>query len=253
MVEFKTAGGVYLEMHEFYHYNITTALLYLLPQQSIPMLHVINKNNSIFNHFLAEMRDTGIQRDSMRFRRNLERCAEILSYEISKVLEYENKEVTTPLGIANVNLISDKVVIACILRAGLPFHQGVLNYFDGAQNAFVSAYRKHHKDGTFDIKIEYLSCPDLTDKILIVVDPMIATGSSMVLAYKALLTKGIPKHTHFVGLIASDEGIEYTRSHTPANCTIWVGGIDDELTAQAYIVPGLGDAGDLAFGPKQDS
>ena len=161
--------------------------------------------------------------------------------------------MTTPLGIANVNLISDKVVIACILRAGLPFHQGMLNYYDGAQNAFVSAYRKHKKDGTFDIKIEYLSCPDLTDKILIICDPMIATGASMVLAYKALLTKGIPKHTHFAGLIASSEGVEYTRSHTPSNCTIWVGGIDDELTAQAYIVPGLGDAGDLAFGPKQDS
>jgi uracil phosphoribosyltransferase len=238
---------------EYYHIKYRHSFAIFATPIIHPMLHVLNKNNSIFNHFLAEMRDTSIQGDSMRFRRNLERCAEILSYEISKVLEYENKEVTTPLGIANVNLISDKLVIACILRAGLPFHQGVLNYFDGAQNAFVSAYRKHHKDGTFDIKIEYLSCPDLTDKILIVCDPMIATGSSMVLAYKALITKGIPKHTHFVGLIASDEGIEYTRSHTPANCTIWVGGVDDELTAQAYIVPGLGDAGDLAFGPKQDS
>jgi uracil phosphoribosyltransferase len=214
------------------------------------MLHILNKTNSVFNHFLAEMRDINVQGDRMRFRRNLERCGELMAYEISKTLAFENREVTTPLGIANVNMVADNVVVATILRAGLPFHQGVLNYFDHAENAFVSAYRKHHKDGTFDIKVEYLSCPDLTDKVVIICDPMIASGASMVLAYKALLTKGIPKHTHFVGLIASDEGVKYTRHHTPSNCSIWVGAIDDELTAQAYIVPGLGDAGDLAFGPK---
>jgi uracil phosphoribosyltransferase len=214
------------------------------------MLHIINKQNSIFNTFLAEMRDSEVQRDSMRFRRNLERTGEIMAYELSKKLNFETSEVTTPLGIANVETISDKIVVATVLRAGLPFHQGFLNYFDKAQNAFVSAYRKHHKDGTFEISVEYISCPDLTDKILILCDPMLATGASMVAVYKAMLTNGQPKFTHFMGLIASDEGVNYLRSHTPQNTDIWIGAIDDELTAQSYIVPGLGDAGDLAFGPK---
>lgn len=214
------------------------------------MLHIINKQNSIFNTFLAEMRDSEVQRDSMRFRRNLERTGEIMAYELSKKLHFETSEVTTPLGIANVETISDKIVIATVLRAGLPFHQGFLNYFDKAQNAFVSAYRKHHKDGTFEISVEYISCPDLTDKILILCDPMLATGASMVAVYKAMLTNGQPKFTHFMGLIASDEGVNYLRLHTPQNTDIWIGAIDDELTAQSYIVPGLGDAGDLAFGPK---
>lgn len=216
------------------------------------MLHILNKQNTVFNHFLAEMRDINVQGDSMRFRRNLERCGELLAYEISKKLDYENVEVTTPLGIANINLVSDRVVIGTILRAGLPFHQGFLNYFDKAQNAFVTAYRKHHKDGSFEIKVEYMSCPDLTDKVLILVDPMLATGASMMKVFKALLANGQPKHTHFVGLIASDEGVQHVKSHAPSNTDIWVGSIDDELTAQAYIVPGLGDAGDLAFGKKTD-
>lgn len=216
------------------------------------MLHILNKQNTVFNHFLAEMRDINVQGDSMRFRRNLERCGELLAYEISKKLDYENVEVTTPLGIANINLVNDRVVIGTILRAGLPFHQGFLNYFDKAQNAFVTAYRKHHKDGSFEIKVEYMSCPDLTDKVLILVDPMLATGASMMKVFKALLSNGQPKHTHFVGLIASDEGVQHVKSHAPANTDIWVGSIDDELTAQAYIVPGLGDAGDLAFGKKTD-
>lgn len=214
------------------------------------MLHIINKQNSIFNTFLAEMRDAEVQRDSMRFRRNLERTGEIMAYELSKKLNFETSEVTTPLGIANVETISDKIVVATVLRAGLPFHQGFLNYFDKAQNAFVSAYRKHHKDGTFEISVEYISCPDLTDKILILCDPMLATGASMVAVYKAMLANGQPKFTHFMGLIASDEGVSYLRLHTPQNTDIWIGAIDDELTAQSYIVPGLGDAGDLAFGPK---
>jgi len=215
------------------------------------MLHIINKQNSVFNTFLAEMRDSDIQRDSMRFRRNLERTGEIMAYELSKKLHYQTNEVTTPLGIANVDMIADNIVVATVLRAGLPFHQGFLNYFDKAQNAFVSAYRKHHKDGTFEISVEYISCPDLTDKILILVDPMLATGASMVAVYKAMLaTNGLPKFTHFAGIIASDEGIKYLRLHAPQNTDIWIGAIDDELTTQAYIVPGLGDAGDLAFGPK---
>lgn len=216
------------------------------------MIHVLNKQNTIFNHFLAELRDVNVQGDSMRFRRNLERCGELMAYEISKKLHFENAEVTTPLGIANINMITDKVVVGTILRAGLPFHTGFLNYFDKAQNAFVTAYRKHHKDGSFEIKVEYMSCPDLNDKVLILCDPMLATGASMMKVHKALLTLGTPKHTHFVGLIASDEGVEYVKSHAPSNTDIWLGAIDDELTAQSYIVPGLGDAGDLAFGRKTD-
>lgn len=215
------------------------------------MVHIINKQNSVFNNFLAEMRDVNVQSDSMRFRRNLERTGEIMAYELSKKLQYQLTEVTTPLGIANVEMMADKIVIGTVLRAGLPFHQGFLNYFDKSQNAFVSAYRKHHKDGTFEISVEYISCPDLNDKILILCDPMLATGASMVAVYKALLSNGQPRYTHFMGLIASDEGVTYLRTHVPQqNTDIWVGAIDDELTAQSYIVPGLGDAGDLAFGPK---
>lgn len=214
------------------------------------MVTVFDKENSIFNHFLAEIRDAEIQKDSMRFRRNLERMGEIFAYEISKKLSYETKEVITPLGVASTSSIVQQPVIATILRAGLPLHQGVLNYFDKAQNAFVSAYRKHHKDGTFDIQVEYLSSPDLEGKVLIITDPMLATGASMVLSYKALLKKGKPFHTHIIAAVASSEGLEYTRKSLPSNVSIWVGAVDDELTAQSYIVPGLGDAGDLAFGTK---
>ncbi|HET6243967.1 MAG: uracil phosphoribosyltransferase [Bacteroidetes bacterium] len=214
------------------------------------MVHILGKNNSIFNQFIAELRDVNVQQDSMRFRRNLERIGEIFAYEISKSLSYKSTEITTPLGIAQANLATDQPVIGSILRAGLPLHQGILNYFDRAENAFVSAYRKPHKDGTFDIQVEYVSSPDLTDRILILADPMLATGASMVLTYKALLIKGIPKHTHFVAAIASAEGLEYAKRNLPPETTIWIGEVDDELTAQSYIVPGLGDAGDLAFGTK---
>jgi uracil phosphoribosyltransferase len=210
----------------------------------------LSQGNSVFNNFISELRDINIQQDSMRFRRNLERAGEIFAYEISRKLSYVPKEVTTPLGIAQTSLCSDSIVVASILRAGLPMHQGVLNYFDKAENAFVSAYRKHHKDGSFDIQIEYISCPDLNQRVLILCDPMLATGASMILTYKSLLSKGTPKHVHFVSLLASMEGINYAKRNLPANTTIWVGAIDDELTAQAYIVPGLGDAGDLAYGNK---
>jgi uracil phosphoribosyltransferase len=186
----------------------------------------------------------------MRFRRNLERLGEIIAYEISKHLEYSEKEVTTPLGIANVPVLKDQPVIATILRAGLPVHQGMLNYFDQAGNAFVSAYRKHHKDNTFEIKVEYMSSPDLNDKVLIICDPMLATGQSMLHAYKALIQRGKPRHVHVVGLIASVEGLTYVKSHFPENTTFWMGAVDDELTVKSYIVPGLGDAGDLAYGTK---
>ncbi len=214
------------------------------------MANIIGRTNSVFNQFIAEIRDAAIQTDSMRFRRNLERMGEIMAYELSKELNYKIISVTTPLGDAEVGVIEDKLVIGTILRAGLPLHNGVLNYFDGAQNAFVSAYRKHHKDNSFEIAIEYLSSPDLDGKILILTDPMLATGSSMVLAFKGLLSKGTPKHIHIVAAIASKEGLAYVEKNMPENTTIWVGAVDDELTVQSYIVPGLGDAGDLAYGVK---
>ncbi|MGZ3882894.1 MAG: uracil phosphoribosyltransferase [Bacteroidia bacterium] len=215
------------------------------------MVHNLSEHNSIFSQFLAEIRDINIQKDSMRFRRNLERMGEIFAYEISKTLDYREEQTTTPLGIADSKLIASEVVIATILRAGLPLHIGLLNYFDKAQNAFVSAYRKHHKDNSFEIALEYVACPDLTNKVLILCDPMLATGSSMELTYKTLLSKGKPKHTHIVSAVASNEGVEFIKSHLPkGDYTLWCGVIDEELTVQAYIVPGLGDAGDLAYGSK---
>lgn len=215
-----------------------------------PEVNVLGKANSIFNQFIAEIRDKSVQRDSMRFRRNIERMGEIFAYEISKQLPYAYKKVNTPLGIAKVPVLKEQLVLASILRAGLPLHSGLLNYFDKAENAFVSAYRKHGKDGSFKIKIEYLSSPALDNKILILSDPMLATGSSIVLSYEAMMQRGKPRHTHIVSAIASIEGVEYAKKNLPPNVTLWVGAVDDELTAQAYIVPGLGDAGDLAFGEK---
>jgi len=216
------------------------------------MVHLLGNQHSIFDQFLMELRDEVIQKDSLRFRKNMERLGEIFAYEISKELSFTQKEVTTPLGAAQCLALAQQPVLATILRAGLPFHQGMLNFFDQAQNAFVSAYRKHHKDNTFTINIEYLSSPDLTGRILILSDPMLATGQSMLLAYRELLQHGKPEHTHFITLLASVEGIEYLKKHISSKDTsIWVGAVDDELTAQAYIVPGLGDAGDLAFGSKQ--
>jgi uracil phosphoribosyltransferase len=206
---------------------------------------------SVINQFISELRDIEVQKDGMRFRRNLERCGEIFAYEISRKLEYEEKEVITSLGVANVPMLKEYPVLGTILRAGLPLHQGLLNVFDKSENAFVSAYRKHRKDGEFTIKIEYISSPELTDRILVLSDPMLATGLSVSLAYKELLGRGKPKHTHIVSILASTQGVEYIKKHFSKNdVTLWVGAIDDELTAQAYIVPGLGDAGDLAYGKK---
>ncbi|OFX57838.1 MAG: uracil phosphoribosyltransferase [Bacteroidetes bacterium GWA2_30_7] len=211
----------------------------------------LGENNSILNQFIAEIRDENIQKDSMRFRKNLERIGEVFAYEISKKLSYKFTEVQTPLGIANENMLDEKPILATILRAGLPIHTGFLNFFDTAENAFISAYRKYEKDGSFEIKVEYISCPCTDDKTVIISDPMLASGSSMVLAYKALLEKGLPRHTHIVTIIASKEGVEYLNSHlNMQNITLWVGAIDDELTVKSYIVPGLGDAGDLAYGNK---
>lgn len=214
------------------------------------MVQILNQQNSIISRFIAEIRDASVQKDRMRFRRNLERIGEIAAYEISKKMVYESREVVTPLGIANVNLPKEEPVLATILRAGLPLHQGLLNYFDHADNAFISAYRKHHKDGSFDISLEYVSSPSLQNRLVILSDPMLATGQSMVMTYKAILEKGKPQHTHIVAALASTQGVEYVKKHLPLGITLWIGAVDEELTAQSYIVPGLGDAGDLAFGEK---
>lgn len=217
------------------------------------MIQNLGKTNSLLNEYIAEIRDENIQKDSMRFRRNLERIGEIFAYEISKKLTWREKEITTPLGIANVPKLVEQPVIATILRAGLPLHYGLLNYFDRAENAFISAYRKHQQDEGFEIELEYASCPELVGKTLIISDPMLATGSSMVLTFKELMKFGKPDHVHIVATIASTQGIEYLKRKLDSDSyTLWVAAIDDELTAQAYIVPGLGDAGDLAFGKKLD-
>jgi uracil phosphoribosyltransferase len=215
------------------------------------MIHNLSQHHSIFNQYLAEIRDVEIQKDSMRFRKNLERMGEIFAYEISRHLSYSKAKTTTPLGEADTEVLGSQPVIATILRAGLPLHIGLLNIFDRAQNAFVSAYRRHHKDNSFEVALEYVACPDLNGKTLILCDPMLATGSSMVLTYKALIAKGIPAHTHIVTAIASAQGVAHLKASMPnTNFTLWCGAIDEELTAHAYIVPGLGDAGDLAFGSK---
>ena len=216
------------------------------------MIHILSKENSIFNRFLAQIRDREVQRDSMRFRRNMERIGEVMSYEISRSLNYQTRIVETPLGEASMEMISDKIVLATILRAGLPLHQGFLNYFDDADSAFVSTYRKSSKDGSFKAKVEYISSCDLEGKTLILVDPMLATGTSLVMAYEALVAKGgEPQHTHIAAAIASEQGVDYVMSHLPSRrTTLWLGAVDAELTSRAYIVPGIGDAGDLAFGEK---
>lgn len=207
---------------------------------------------SIVNRYMLEMRDTGIQKDPLRFRKNLDRIGEIMAYEISKRLNYKDTEVKTPLGTAVCREPADAVVLGTILRAGLPFHHGFLNYFDKAENAFVSAYRKYKEKGdSFDVLVEYMASPSIDGKTLILVDPMLATGSSMELAYKALLTKGVPARIHVASVIASRKGVEYVCKCFPAEkTTLWCGDIDDEVNAHSYIVPGLGDAGDLAFGVK---
>lgn len=214
-------------------------------------IHILGEHSTLFNEFLAEIRSADVQVDSMRFRRNLERLGEIFAYEISKTMRYEKQEVTTPLGIAEMSRLVSKPVLATILRAGLPLHQGLLNYFDKGENAFISAFRKYYKDGSFEIQVDYMSSPELDDKTLILADPMLATGQSMVLAYEELMSKGEPDHTHIVCIIASRQGLDYVQQHlSPSKCTLWVGAVDEELTAHSYIVPGLGDAGDLAYGIK---
>lgn len=215
-------------------------------------VNIFDKSDSVFCQYLAELRDVTVQQDRMRFRRNLERIGEIMGYEISKTLEYEAKEVTTPLGIKEVRVLKHQPVVATILRAGLPFHTGLLNVFDKADNAFVAAYRKYDKNDGFEIKVEYYSAADLEDRVLIICDPMLATGESMVKALKGLLEDQQPSHIHIAVAVASNEGLAYVRRALASwPVTLWVGSVDEELTAHAYIVPGLGDAGDLAFGEKR--
>jgi uracil phosphoribosyltransferase len=208
--------------------------------------------DSLLNTFLEQVREKDVQKDRLRFRRNMERIGEIMAYEISKSLSYSSKKVTTPLGIAPVNTFDNDIVLGTIFRAGLPFHQGFLSYFDNANNAFISAYRKYKDALKFEVFIEYIASPDLTGKTLILVDPMLASGSSMELAYNALLTKGKPKEVHFATIIASQYAVDYLASHFKehSNITLWSAAIDPELNSHAYIIPGLGDAGDLAFGEK---
>jgi uracil phosphoribosyltransferase len=220
-------------------------------RNEVRMVMELAKQQSVVNHFIAELRDVEVQKDPMRFRRNLERIGEVIALEISRTLEYRPHEVVTPLGTAHTHLLAEQPVLAPILRAGLPLHQGLLNYFDRADSAFISAYRKHRKgEDAFDIEVEYLSSPSLDDRVLVLIDPMLATGRSMALCYRALLRLGKPRAVHVVAAIASSEGLQYAKLHMPPGTRFWIGAVDEEMTAQAYIVPGLGDAGDLAYGAK---
>lgn len=215
---------------------------------------ILGESNSIFNQFIAEIRDEVIQKDPMRFRKNLQRLGEIFAYEISKVMDYQNTDVITPLGTAKVSTLVQHPVLATILRAGLPVQQGLLNVFDRAENAFISAYRKYDEKGEFHIEFEYLATPSLDGKVLILSDPMLASGASMEIGYHAMMQKGNPKHVHLVAIIASAKGVEHVVNHIKANnVTLWIGAVDPDMTSMSYIVPGLGDAGDLAFGSKIDS
>ncbi|MDP2424307.1 MAG: uracil phosphoribosyltransferase [Bacteroidales bacterium] len=215
------------------------------------IIQTLGNRNTIIDQIIAEMRDVQVQGDALRFRRNLERFGELVAYEISKELKYHTTEVVTPLGTADVPVLSEYPVMATILRAGLPLHNGMLNIFDKSSNAFVSAYRRHTKEGSFEVMVDYISSPDIDGKVLILSDSMLATGLSIHLCLRELYTYGKPSHIHIVTVLASVEGIDYLKRNLSGDdITLWVGAVDDELTAQAYIVPGLGDAGDLAFGVK---
>ena len=214
-------------------------------------IHHLSEKNSVLNHFLGEIRDQNIQKDRLRFRRNIERIGEIMAYEMSKELDYKSWEISTPLGLKKSSEINAKIVICSILRAGLPLHNGFLNYFDGAENGFISAYRFHpNNDDNFEIKVEYEAVSDINGANLILVDPMLATGQSIVAVFNKLILKGKPKEIHLAVVIAAPEGIKYLESHLPDNCHLWIASIDERLNEKNYIIPGLGDAGDLAFGSK---
>lgn len=214
-------------------------------------VHHIGAKNSILNKFIAEIRDKKNQKDALRFRRNIERIGEVLGYELSKNLPYSEVDVTTPLGISKQNLLQAEVVLCSILRAGLPLHQGLLNYFDDAENAFISAYRHHPNNKTdFEIVVEYFASPAIENKTLLLADPMLATGQSLVAVYEAIKKHGMPKEIHIIAVIGSQEGVAYIEKNFPKNTHLWVAAIDEELNDKGYIIPGLGDAGDLAFGQK---
>ncbi|MEE9439916.1 MAG: uracil phosphoribosyltransferase [Saprospiraceae bacterium] len=213
------------------------------------MIHYLYKQNSLLTQFVAELRDVNIQKDRFRFRKNLERIGQVFAYEISKNITYSDCDVTTPMGIATCSLSNQKIVLATILRAGLPLHNGLLSFFDKADNAFVSAYRKHHKSGAFEINMQYITCPNIDDCVLIISDPMLATGASIQKSIDALLEYGKPKEIHVTVAIASTDGIRHIDRLYP-DIHLWVAAEDEELTAKSYIVPGLGDAGDLSFGSK---
>jgi uracil phosphoribosyltransferase len=214
-------------------------------------IHNISQQNSVLNTFLSEIRNTEIQKDSMRFRRNIERIGEILGYEMSKVLNYKSSNIKTPLGTSNIDLPQNDIVLCSILRAGVPLHNGLLNYFDTAENAFISAYRHHkHNPESFEIIVEYLACPNLENKTLILADPMLATGQSMVATFEALKPFGKPKEVHLISVIGAQEGVDFVTKHFDNKVYLWIAAIDKSLNEKGYIVPGLGDAGDLAFGEK---
>jgi len=214
-------------------------------------IHYLSEANSVLNHFLGQIRNVNVQNDSMRFRRNIERIGEVMAYEMSKDLHYKEVEIQTPLGIKKTTEIEDQLVLCSILRAGLPLHLGFLNYFDNAENGFVSAYRYHHNnDDAFEIRVEYQAVPNIEDKNLLLIDPMLATGQSMVAVFNKLLEKGQPKEIHIAVVIAAPEGVAYLKQHLPDYCHLWVATLDEKLNAKNYIVPGLGDAGDLAYGNK---
>ena len=211
----------------------------------------VSKQNSILNKFIAEIRDKEIQKDSLRFRTNIERMGEIISYELSKTLQYRAQNIETPLGIKKMNVLDDKIVLASILRAGLPLHMGVLRIFDNAENAFVSAYRKHEENSDeFSIQIDYVATPSIKGKVLVLVDPMLATGQSLVAVYRKLIQFGHPKNLHVISIIGSQEGIDYLQKELPEDTHLWIADFDQKLNDKGYIVPGLGDAGDLAYGAK---
>lgn len=214
-------------------------------------IHNLSKEPSILNSFIAEIRDVNIQTDQMRFRRNIERIGEVLCYEMSKTLDFDSKTITTPLGKSATKLYNDNIVLCSILRAGVPLHSGLLNYFDHAENAFISAYRHHkHDPETFEIIVEYLACPSLEGKTLILADPMLATGQSMVATFEALKPFGTPKNIHLVSVIGAQDGVDYVNNHFGTDTHLWIAAIDPTLSDKGYIIPGLGDAGDLAFGKK---
>lgn len=223
------------------------------PANTPVMIINFSEQHSLVSNWVSELRDVNVQVDRLRFRRNLERIGEVAAYEISKVLPWKATEIPTPLGIHDSKVLEVQPVLATILRAGLPLHNGMLNYFDKADNAFISAYRKHHRDGSFEINLEYMSCPVLDDRIVIISDPMLATGASIVKTIQYMKNEGSPKEIHVVVAIACTVGIEFIHRECGENIKIWCGDIDDELTAKGYIVPGLGDAGDLAFGTKMQA